>query len=401
MIRKLVTMVLVLLAISPSVVATSPVQVQAASCIAPHKLAAQKGWTAIKWVDLKYGGLMVTVPKQGFLPAGWEAVGDGKQIKATASIQAINTGTWTIYAPYSCRKSLGIPYTQATVPILPQQPSQGSGTSAAPQATTSGPKCQDQTNPLDLAIKLGWKPLRWEDDTRYNGLEVELQFGSSLPPGWAADGGEKNRHIGPDDQWRGMESGHWTFYAPFACQAQVERKPIPDCSVNPLNLALSMKWKPIAWEPDTRYNGLEVELSYGSTLPANWSADGGEHNRHIGPNDQWRGMESGHWTIYAPQPCQATVVRKPISQTSTSSPPPPPAPPATEICKLGKDLADDMKWSLANNQPPDVTDYGGAVVKKAPGNLPTGWTEICSSDGSTCSIYPPAGPCRDKLHVKH
>lgn len=383
----------------------------------PLDIAQSKGWTPLQW--LNYGGLKVQLQFGSELPMGWSAQGGEKNHSLTASQtwRGMESGIWSIYPPYAC---------QAQVVKKPFTPP----SSTPPAQQTSAPVCTDTRNPLDLANSLGWRPIQWES-APYNGLEVMLSYGSTLPDGWEANGGEAKRTIKTDDSWRGMESGQWTIYAPPACQAQVVQKPLSgstescgctmptatpiptpsstqpacDCTINPVDLALQMHWHPIMWEPDIRYNGLEVWLDYGSTLPAGWSADGGELNHHIGPDVTWRGMEGGKWTIYGPLPCQAGYERK--SFPAYTPPSSVPQPTATTVaqqpaanCMLGKDLAAQKGWPLTDNQPTSVTDYGGAVVRKSPGGLPEGWNEICSTDGSTCSIYPPSGACRNQLGVK-
>jgi hypothetical protein len=270
-----------------------------APCESPVLLAQARKWTFTSdaWVDKQYGGLQVTVqsntanPWMNYLPAGWAFVSSNQNIRENDTSRWINPGVGTLYAPPACRGNGNLQQWLNT-PLPAQQQS-----ASPPQGGTT---CTD--NPFKLAQSKGWTALFWEPDTRYNGLEVFLQFGSSLPVGWAADGGTANRHIGPSDTWRGMESGVWTIYAPLNCQAQVVQTPV---CLNPLNLAAFKGWKFLRWEPDRQWNGLEVWLNYGNTLPWGWAADGGTANRHIGPSDTWRGMESGQWTIYGPQECQA------------------------------------------------------------------------------------------------
>ncbi len=385
-------------AINLSVIAqTSPVE---ASCLTPIQLAQSKGWTPQRWVDLRYGGLQVSVSRAS-LPSGWEGIGPGGQKISSSSSSRSLSGVWTIYAPIKCRVfSPKLPWTTNTAPRIP--------TNAISQTSSLTESCTDHRNPVDLALTKGWKLERWIGN--FGGLVVTLFHGSDLPKGWSADGGQNNRHIGESDTWRGMESGSWSLYPPYACQSQVVQKPLngqpqqpsnscscpvtntnstPDCTLNPLDLAITMKWKPLSWETDRKYNGLEIWLNYGSQLPALWEAQGGEKNRTIHANDAWRAMEGGKWTIYGPNSCQAGYVQKTI----------PAAPSEIPNCMSGKDLAAQRGWTLAPDQG-DTATYGGAVVKKSLGGLPDAWKESCSTDGTTCSIYPPEGACRVKLGVK-
>lgn len=89
--------------------------------------------------------------------------------------------------------------------------------------------------------------------------------------------------------------------------------------------------------------------------------------------------------------------------------------PDKAVCKLGKDLATEKKWTLLPNQDASVTKYGGAQVRLDKADtLPLGWEALTSGPKITAdqsdrtmvpgpySVYPPNdGTCRQQLGVSN